>query len=149
MPWNPAVFEQRVARVHRMGQCRPVRVVNLVTRGSIEERVLHVLRQKRALFAGLFDSDTDEVNFAALGQPAFLDAVRDLLDGEASPAAASAAEARAKLFAAAVPFLEALGEYLAIDRPPAPPDLVRRGTTALRAILDAVGGSPPDDALAD
>jgi SNF2 family DNA or RNA helicase len=145
MPWNPAVLEQRVARVHRMGQSRPVRVVNLVTRGSIEERVLRVLGQKRALFAGLFDSDTDEVNFAALGQPAFLDTVRDLLDGDASPAAASADEARAKLLTAGVQFLEALGEFLAVDRPAAPPDLVQRGTAALRAILDAVGGSPPDD----
>ena len=40
LPWNPAVLEQRIARVHRMGQSNPVRVVNLVTRGTIEERVL-------------------------------------------------------------------------------------------------------------
>jgi len=40
LPWNPAVLEQRIARVHRMGQSRPVRVVNFVTRGTIEERVL-------------------------------------------------------------------------------------------------------------
>ena len=33
LPWNPAVLEQRIARVHRMGQSRPVRVVNFVTRG--------------------------------------------------------------------------------------------------------------------
>src|SRR5262249_7630502 len=40
VPWNPAVLNQRVARVHRMGQHRPVQVINLVTRGTIEERVL-------------------------------------------------------------------------------------------------------------
>ena len=40
LPWNPAVLEQRIARVHRMGQSRPVRVINFVTRGTIEERVL-------------------------------------------------------------------------------------------------------------
>ena len=45
--------------------------------------MLRVVEQKRALFAGVFDGDTDEVSFAALGQPAFLDAVREfLLDGE-------------------------------------------------------------------
>ena len=44
VPWNPAVLEQRIARVHRMGQHRPVQVFNLVTRDSIEERVLRTLR---------------------------------------------------------------------------------------------------------
>jgi superfamily II DNA or RNA helicase len=140
VPWNPAVLEQRVARVHRMGQSRPVRVVHLVTRGGIEERVLRVIGQKRALFAGLFDGDTDEINFAALGQPAFLEAVRDLLEGEAPPAAAVSAEAaRAKLVAAGVQFLEALAEVLAAERPAVPPDLLQRGTAALRAILSSLG----------
>src|SRR5438034_11653251 len=58
VPWNPAVLEQRVARVHRMGQDRPVRVVHLVTRNSIEERVLRGVAQKRALVEGLFAGDT-------------------------------------------------------------------------------------------
>ncbi len=31
VPWNPAVLEQRIARVHRMGQHRPVQVFNFVT----------------------------------------------------------------------------------------------------------------------
>jgi superfamily II DNA/RNA helicase len=144
VPWNPAVLEQRVARVHRMGQSRPVRVVHLVTRGSIEERVLRVVGQKRALFAGLFDGDTDEVSFEALGQPAFLEAVRDLLEGEAPAVAASAEEARAKLVAAGVQFLEALAELLAAERPAAPPDLVQRGTAALQAILRTIGGEPAE-----
>ncbi|WP_287258790.1 C-terminal helicase domain-containing protein [Mesorhizobium sp.] len=28
LPWNPAILEQRIARIHRMGQKRPVRVIN-------------------------------------------------------------------------------------------------------------------------
>src|SRR4029078_6101093 len=51
LPWNPAVLEQRIARVHRMGQSRPVRVVNFVTRGTIEERVLRTVEAKQGLFA--------------------------------------------------------------------------------------------------
>jgi superfamily II DNA or RNA helicase len=147
VPWNPAVLEQRVARVHRMGQDRPVRVVHLVMRNSIEERVLRVVEQKRALFAGLFDGDTDEVSFAALGQPAFLEAVRELLEGEAPteghPLAGlpNAEEARAKLVAAGVQFLEALAALLAAEKPAAPPDLVARGTAALRAILGSLDGA--------
>ena len=46
VPWNPAVLEQRIARVHRMGQHRPVQVFNLVMRDSIEERVLRTLDVK-------------------------------------------------------------------------------------------------------
>ncbi|MFO0808871.1 MAG: DEAD/DEAH box helicase [Gemmataceae bacterium] len=63
VPWNPAVLDQRTARVHRMGQKRPVGVIHLVTRGSVEERVVQVMVQKRALFEGLFESDSDEIDF--------------------------------------------------------------------------------------
>jgi SNF2 family DNA or RNA helicase len=36
LPWNPAILEQRIGRVHRLGQTRPVQVVNLVSKGTIE-----------------------------------------------------------------------------------------------------------------
>jgi superfamily II DNA/RNA helicase len=93
LPWNPAVLEQRIARVHRMGQGRPVRVVNLVTRGTIEERVLKTIAQKQNLFAGVFDGDEDEVAFTAANQPKFLDAVRELV-GEPKPEPAPPAAGR-------------------------------------------------------
>src|SRR6185312_15825996 len=84
VPWNPAVLEQRIARVHRMGQHRPVQVFNLVMRDSIEERVLRTLAVKRSLFAEVFTGTSDEVIFATLGQQAFLETVRELLS-EAKP----------------------------------------------------------------
>jgi SNF2 family DNA or RNA helicase len=84
LPWNPAVLEQRIARVHRMGQSRPVRVINLVTRGTIEERVLRVLEAKQGLFAGLFEGDEDEIGFGAASPAKLASAVRELL-GEAKP----------------------------------------------------------------
>ncbi|HEU4402257.1 MAG TPA: DEAD/DEAH box helicase, partial [Candidatus Polarisedimenticolia bacterium] len=40
LPWNPARLEQRIARVHRIGSKRPVQEVLLVTKASIEERIL-------------------------------------------------------------------------------------------------------------
>ena len=122
-----------------MGQNRPVRVVYLVTRNSIEERVLRVIDHKRALFAGLFDGESDEVNFAALGQPAFLDTVRELLadDGRAgSTSDRSPEEARANLLSTGVQFLEALAAALNSEKPAIPADLLRRGTIALRSILN-------------
>ena len=82
VPWNPAVLEQRIARVHRMGQHRPVQVFNLVTRDSIEERVLRTLDRKRSLFAGVFTDNSDEVLFSSLGHQAFLQTVRELVADE-------------------------------------------------------------------
>jgi SNF2 family DNA or RNA helicase len=41
------VLEQRIGRVHRMGQSRGVQVVNFVGQGSIEEGMLSVLAFKK------------------------------------------------------------------------------------------------------
>ncbi len=61
LPWNPAVLEQRIGRVHRLGQTQPVRVVNFVAQGTIEEGMLSVLRFKKSLFAGVLDGGETEV----------------------------------------------------------------------------------------
>ncbi len=61
LPWNPAVLEQRIGRVHRLGQRQPVRVVNFVSQGTIEEGMLGVLKFKKSLFAGVLDSGEKEV----------------------------------------------------------------------------------------
>ena len=37
LPWNPAILEQRIGRIYRMGQKPPVRVINFVAKGTIEE----------------------------------------------------------------------------------------------------------------
>ena len=46
IPWNPARLEQRMGRIHRYGQKRDVRVVNLVAGATHEGRVLKVLLDK-------------------------------------------------------------------------------------------------------
>jgi superfamily II DNA/RNA helicase len=80
LPWNPAILEQRIARVHRMGQSRPVCVVNMVTRGTIEEKVLRTLEAKQGLFAGFFESEADEIPFEAAQNAGFLNTMRELVD---------------------------------------------------------------------
>jgi SNF2 family DNA or RNA helicase len=50
LPWNPMRVEQRIGRVHRLGQEHPVRVVNLVARGTIEAYVLEILDRKIRMF---------------------------------------------------------------------------------------------------
>ena len=61
VPWNPAVLEQRIGRVHRLGQTRGVQVINFVGQGSIEEGMLSVLAFKKSLFAGVLDGGESEV----------------------------------------------------------------------------------------
>ncbi len=63
LPWNPAVLEQRIGRVHRLGQSRPVQVVNFVSKGTIEEGMLEVIRFKKSLFSGALDGGEKEVFF--------------------------------------------------------------------------------------
>lgn len=50
LPWNPMRIEQRIGRVHRIGQTRDVFVFNLCTRGSLEEKILAVLGDKLRMF---------------------------------------------------------------------------------------------------
>ncbi len=62
LPWNPAVLEQRIARIHRMGQTRPVRIINFVSKGTIEEGMLSVLAFKHSLSAGILDGESGEIS---------------------------------------------------------------------------------------
>jgi SNF2 family DNA or RNA helicase len=61
LPWNPAVLEQRVGRVYRLGQTQPVSVVNYISQGTIEEGMLGVLQFKKNVFAGVLDGGETNV----------------------------------------------------------------------------------------
>jgi SNF2 family DNA or RNA helicase len=153
VPWNPAVLDQRIARVHRMGQHRPVQVFNLVTRDSIEERVLQTLEQKRSLLTEIFTGSSDEVAFGALGHQAFLETMRQLVGEEAGqptdmPTAAAPTptpnDARLKLAQAGVQLLEALAMVMAESRGKGgattlPAETLQRGAAALQTILKSLG----------
>ncbi|MFP3912776.1 MAG: DEAD/DEAH box helicase, partial [Desulfobacteraceae bacterium] len=70
LPWNPAVLEQRIGRAHRHGQSKPVHVVNLIAKGTIEERMLDTLAAKRAIFDAALneDSTVNDLSFKDAGQ---------------------------------------------------------------------------------
>jgi len=67
LPWNPAVLEQRISRVHRMGQKNPVQVFILVTEETIEENLLGTLSSKHELAMAALDPDSEvtAVNLAS------------------------------------------------------------------------------------
>lgn len=50
LPWNPMRLEQRIGRVHRLGQEKDVLIYNFATQGTIEEHILHLLYEKIQLF---------------------------------------------------------------------------------------------------
>src|SRR5262249_38661516 len=76
LPWNPAVLEQRIGRVHRLGQRQPVRVVNFVAQATIEEGMLSVLKFKRSLFAGVLDGGEKEVFLGGSRLKRFMETVQ-------------------------------------------------------------------------
>ena len=67
--WNPAAEDQAMGRAHRMGQLRPVTVYRLVSRGTIEERIVDLHHDKRALADSIL----------ADGDSALLPATEDLI----------------------------------------------------------------------
>lgn len=75
LPWNPAVLEQRIGRVHRLGQRNPVQVINFIAQGTIEEGMLSVLTFKKALFAGVLDGGEREVFLGGSRLSRFMEAV--------------------------------------------------------------------------
>ena len=91
VPWNPAVLEQRIGRIHRLGQPQPIDVYNLVSEEGIEARIATLVAQKKAVFSSLFDGTTDEGRFE--GSASCLESVRKIVEpvdvpvGDAEPEA--------------------------------------------------------------
>ena len=50
LPWNPMRLEQRIGRVHRLGQTRDVHIFNLLTKDTIEEHIMYLLHEKINMF---------------------------------------------------------------------------------------------------
>lgn len=62
LPWNPAVLDQRIGRIYRLGQKKHIQVYNFIARNSIEHRILYLLDFKRAVFNGVLEQEgNDEV----------------------------------------------------------------------------------------
>ncbi|MBA4600870.1 DEAD/DEAH box helicase [Thermoactinomyces sp. AMNI-1] len=53
MPWNPMRVEQRIGRIHRLGQTRDVHIYNFATVDTIEEHIIWLLHEKINLFESI------------------------------------------------------------------------------------------------
>lgn len=78
--WNPAAEDQATDRAHRIGQTKPVTVVRLVARGTIEDKIALLKTKKRELAAAILGGPTDAPDENALG--ALTDEDIDMLLGE-------------------------------------------------------------------
>lgn len=65
IPWNPARLEQRMGRIHRYKQTRPVVMMNLVAQDTREGRVLKVLLEK---LEQMREELSDDKVFDVIGQ---------------------------------------------------------------------------------
>ncbi len=77
LPWNPMVVEQRIGRVHRLGQTRPVTVVNLSVKGTIEARILDLLTSKLRLFTAVL-GEVDLILGSLHSERSFDDLLREV-----------------------------------------------------------------------
>ena len=103
LPWNPMRIEQRIGRVHRIGQDQPVEIVNFCLAGSIEERILAVLDERINLFElvvgeleMILGYLEDERDFADLVFDAFADPDADARDRSFSRIGDALAAARGR-----------------------------------------------------
>jgi len=85
VPWNPAVLEQRVGRIYRLGQKHPIEVYHLVCEEGIESRIVDLVADKKAFFTGLFEGSCDEVLFDRSGS--FLSRLEKIVEPVTLPTA--------------------------------------------------------------
>ena len=94
LPWNPAVLEQRIGRIYRLGQKNNIQVINLIAPDSIEESMVGKLRFKTSVFEGVLDGGEDAVFVENNKFTKMMEAVSEMMDerdaDEQSPSKAEA-----------------------------------------------------------
>jgi len=144
LPWNPAVLEQRIGRVHRLGQTQPVQVVSFVAQGTIEEGMLSILGFKRSLFAGVLDGGEREVFLGGSRLKRFMESVEHVTADLPPPIVEEAADDAAAEPVVAEEGVDGDSEVTAASvsaRPAADPlsHLLRTGLDLLTQFATAAG----------
>ncbi len=81
MPWNPAVLDQRIARVHRLGQQNKVQIILMIAADSYEERVTQLIQNKRELFYNVVKAEATE-DVVGVSKKTLDDLIDNLLETE-------------------------------------------------------------------
>jgi hypothetical protein len=86
--WKPSIEDQAVARLHRLGQLRPVHVHRLLAEGGVDQRMLEILTTKRHLFdeyvrmSDLKDASPHAIDVSALAAAPPAQAERRIIELE-------------------------------------------------------------------
>lgn len=127
MPWNPATLEQRIGRIHRIGQQRGVEVINLIAAGTIEEDMLSRLRFKASLFEGVMDGGEDAVFLASEQFDTLLTSLHNIIAEPTDSAVPTAPDA--------TPHLPATNDEMThVPQPPQPAATHDEATPFLKAL---------------
>jgi len=87
LPWNPAVLEQRIARIYRLGQKRNVSIINMVSTGTIEHRMLDVISFKKGLAEGILDQGDNTVFMEAGKFKLLMNTIENIVESDIIPEA--------------------------------------------------------------
>lgn len=82
LPWNPMRLEQRIGRVHRLGQEKDVFIYNFATEGTVEEHILRLLYEKIELFEKVVGELDDILTKLDFGK--FEEYLEDVIDSSKS-----------------------------------------------------------------
>lgn len=77
LPWNPMKIEQRIGRIHRIGQEKEVRILNFCAAGSIEDYILDILDRKINMFEMVI-GEIDMILGRIRGEKEFSEIVYDI-----------------------------------------------------------------------
>ena len=66
--WNPAVEEQAIDRAHRIGRDKPVFIYRLISRGTIEEKVRLLQKEKKEVFKDIIETSDKPPNYLSISQ---------------------------------------------------------------------------------
>jgi superfamily II DNA/RNA helicase len=92
IPWNPAVLEQRIGRIYRIGQKRNVSIINMVSTGTIEHKMLGVLSFKKGLSEGILDHGEDAIFMGDSKFKILMNSVEEMMVYDSSTAVQSSSD---------------------------------------------------------
>ena len=156
IPWNPAVLEQRIGRVYRLGQQRNVTVINMVSAQTIEHRMLSVLKFKSSMAAGILDGGDDVIFLGESRFKKFMETVDELV---VSPAEGSGSSGAIEESTGESPEEKAVPEVDSkVNDPAEPQELLKSGLDFLsrlsvvlsqpdttKQLVDSIVSEDPDD----
>lgn len=82
LPWNPMKLEQRIGRIHRLGQSHDVAIYNFAIKDTVEEHVLKLLYEKISLFEKVIGELDDILTKLEFGN--FNDYLEDIFENSRS-----------------------------------------------------------------